>query len=88
MRFEDEFGLCVDPCEHPSIEGDICAVCNEQVPDEAAFITPIGTGMTRVPDDERTEFDAATKSDLNRRLDEFERVRNQGAVDARRHPLH
>lgn len=29
--FDDEFGLCLDPCEHPSINGGICAVCEEAV---------------------------------------------------------
>lgn len=25
--FDDEFGLTMDPCEHPSINGDVCAAC-------------------------------------------------------------
>lgn len=29
--FDQEFGLCMDPCEHPSINGGICAACNETV---------------------------------------------------------
>lgn len=30
--FDDEFGLCMDPCEHPSINGTTCAACGEEVP--------------------------------------------------------
>lgn len=29
--FDDEFGLCLDPCEHPSVNGTTCAVCGEEV---------------------------------------------------------
>lgn len=32
--FDDEFGLCVDPCEHPSINGNTCAACGEEVEPE------------------------------------------------------
>lgn len=27
--FDEEFGLCMDPCEHPSINGGECAACGE-----------------------------------------------------------
>lgn len=30
--FDDEFGLCMDPCEHPSVNGGVCAACDEEVP--------------------------------------------------------
>ena len=52
------------------------------MPDD--FITPIGRGMERVPEDERTEFDAEAAADLIRRLDEFDTVRIRGAFDAAR----
>lgn len=29
--FDEEFGLCLDPCEHPSINGTTCAVCGQEV---------------------------------------------------------
>jgi hypothetical protein len=29
--FDDEFGLTMDPCEHPSINGTTCAACGEEV---------------------------------------------------------
>lgn len=29
--FDDEFGLCSDPCEHASVNGTECAVCGETV---------------------------------------------------------
>lgn len=30
---DDEFGLTMDPCEHPSINGTTCAACGQEVPD-------------------------------------------------------
>lgn len=35
-EFDDEFGLCMDPCEHPSVNGDgtgrmICAACGDTI---------------------------------------------------------
>jgi hypothetical protein len=33
--FDDEFGLCMDPCEHPSLLGDMCMACGETVETEA-----------------------------------------------------
>lgn len=29
--FDDEFGMCIDPCEHPSINGTTCAGCGVEV---------------------------------------------------------
>lgn len=26
-KADDEFGITLDPCEHPSINGGVCAVC-------------------------------------------------------------
>lgn len=28
---DDEFGITLDPCEHPSINGGVCAVCDVEV---------------------------------------------------------
>lgn len=28
---DEEFGITLDPCEHPSINGGVCAVCGEEV---------------------------------------------------------
>ena len=47
------------------------------------FVTVLDRGMRRVPENERSEFDAATTEALNRRLDEFDRVRARGARDVR-----
>jgi hypothetical protein len=33
--FDAEFGLCMDPCEHPSLLGDECMACGEIVGVEA-----------------------------------------------------
>lgn len=30
-QFDEEFGLCMDPCEHPSANGGICAACGADV---------------------------------------------------------
>lgn len=32
LDFDAEFGLCMNPCEHPSVNGTTCAACGETVP--------------------------------------------------------
>jgi hypothetical protein len=55
--FDDEFGLCMDPCEHPSINGGVCATCGQEVAVGVAHWSPKPFGFrflwcdgTRCPD--------------------------------------
>ncbi len=47
------------------------------------FSIPITTGMRRLPKDQQTKFDNKTKKVLLNKLNEFDVVRNRGAVEAR-----
>ena len=31
MLFDEEFGICLDPCEHASVNGTTCAACGAEV---------------------------------------------------------
>lgn len=30
-RYDEEFGITLDPCEHPSINGTTCGACGAEV---------------------------------------------------------
>ena len=32
VDWDDEFGLTMDPCEHPSVNGGVCAACGAKIP--------------------------------------------------------
>ena len=49
--------------------------------DEFSF--PLGRGMRRVTDAERTSFRRADADELQDRLDEFDEVRTRGEVESR-----
>jgi hypothetical protein len=47
------------------------------------FSVPLGRGMRRVTDAQRTNFRRAVADELQDRLDEFDEVRTRGEVESR-----
>lgn len=59
-RADDEFGISLDPCEHPSVNGGVCAVCGAvleepgediQRGDEHYYRMPPNSGSPSLADD-------------------------------------